>query len=71
MPAANVTGKRRYAAGNWPAGAKYSPSAEAEMLGYVFARKAGWTSQLARRSRRLALRSKNRAWLSTADTVEG
>src|SRR5262245_53154882 len=27
--------------------------------------------QLARRSRLLALRSKNRAWLSTADTVEG
>ncbi len=41
---ANLTGKRRYATGNWPASAKYSPSAEAEMLGYVFARKAGWTS---------------------------
>ena len=34
-----TTGKRRYATGNWPS-AKYSTSAEAEMLGYVFARKA-------------------------------
>jgi hypothetical protein len=41
MPAASLTGKRRYATGNWPASAKYSTSAEAEMLGYVFARKAG------------------------------